>query len=256
MALEEFKLDGKVAVVTGNGRGVGYALALALAEAGADVVVASHTTREGEKTVEAIRGLGRKAMLIPTDVTKLPEIEGMAKRVLLEFGRIDILVNSPEVEFAKPALDMTEEEWHRVMDTNLTSIFLCSKVVGKQMMEQGGGKIINMASGLAERGLRNATAYCASKAGVVLFTKALSLELIPYNIRVNAIGPGWLTDSATAKGQDALWPIIPMRRRGEPSELGGALVYLASEASSYMVGETLYIDGGLLPQVDYTYKPL
>lgn len=244
--MEELSLRGKVAIVAGDGRAWDRYIALALAEAGAEVVIAAP---KPEEAAQEVRRLGGRAVAIPVDVTKSSEVEKMVERTIAEFSKVDILVNSADLEFAKPLLEVTEEEWHRVVEANLTSIFLCSKAVGKHMLEQKKGRIINIASGLAVRGLPNSTAYCAAKGGVLQFTRALALEWARENIRVNAIGPGWFSKGEVSDEegqQDPLLRYLPMRRRGHPSELGVLVVYLASDASDYVSGQIFFVDGGVL----------
>jgi NAD(P)-dependent dehydrogenase (short-subunit alcohol dehydrogenase family) len=250
MILEEFRLDGKVAIVTGGGRGLGKTMAMALAEAGADMVIAARTESEIEQTAQEIQLLGRKALAIPTDIRKEQEVIRMAKDAVAQFGKIDILVNNAGLGLEKPFLEITEEEWKAVLDTNLTGMFFCCKAVGKYMLEQKKGKIINIASGLGVRGVEKGAAYCASKGGVIQLTKALALEWAPMGIYVNAIGPGWFPPSIG--GQDykeassRLERFIPMKRRGKPEDLAGVVVYLASDSSSFITGETIWVDGALL----------
>lgn len=246
MVADEFSLQGNVAIVAGDGRDWARYIALALAEAGADIVVAARNREAAEGTAEEVRRLGRRALAIPTDVTDPPQVQRMVERAVAEFGRVDILVNGTDLEFAKPFLEVTEKEWHRVLDTNLTSAFLCTRAVGRHMLEQKKGKIINIASGLGVRGLPHATAYCASMGGLVQFTKALALEWARDNIRVNCIGPGWFSEEVGEAQQDPLLRYIPMRRRGHPREIGSLAVYLASDASEYVSGQTFFVDGGVI----------
>jgi len=219
MVAEEFSLHGKVAIIAGDGRAWAQHVSLALADAGADVVIAAPEKRWIEETAEQARGMGRRAMAIPTDVTNAAAIQKMVVQAIAEFGTIDILVNGTDLQFAKPLLEVSEREWKRVIETNLLSVFLCSQAVGRHMMEQKKGAIINIASGLGLRGVANCAAYCASMGGVLQFTKALALEWAPANIRVNGIGPGWFSDDevGTEEAQkDPLVRFIPMRRRGSP----------------------------------------
>ena len=249
MVAEEFSLQGKIAIVGGDGRAWGQHVSLALADAGADVVIAAPKKRSIEETVERARGLGRRAMAIPTDVTNAAEIQKMVEQAIAGFGKIDILVNGTDLQLARPLLEVSEREWRRVIETNLTSVFLCSQAVGKHMMEQKKGTIINIASGLALRGVANCAAYCASMGGVLQFTKALALEWAPANIRVNSIGPGWFSEDEvdTEEAQkDPLVRFIPMRRRGRPDDIGSLVVYLASDASQYVTGQTFVVDGGAI----------
>ncbi len=249
MIPKEFSLEGKVAVVAGAGRSWLRTLASCLAEAGADVVLANHDQKQAKEAVEGVEKYGRRATAISTDVTNYQQVEEMAAKVISQWGQIDILVNSLDLQFAKPLLETAEEEWQRVIATNLTAVFLCTKAVGKYMIERKGGKVITISSGLAERGLPNSTAYCASKGGVDQFTKALALEWARQNIRVNAIGVGWFSDKAEGERgetEDALVRYIPLHRLGRPDDLGALLVYLASDASSYVTGQTYFVTGGVM----------
>lgn len=250
MILDEFRLDGKVAIVTGGGRGLGKVMALALAEAGADVVVAARTAGEIAQTASEVKGLGRKSLAISTDVTKANQVTKMVGQTISEFGKIDILVNNAGLGLEKPALKTTVEEWDTMIRANLTSAFLCCKAVAKHMVERKSGTIINIASGLGERGVPGAAAYCASKGGVIQLTKVLALEWASYGVRVNAIGPGWFPPSSAGQNYEPAAEIlpryIPLGRRGEPADVAGAVIYLASDSSSFMTGETIFIEGGVL----------
>jgi NAD(P)-dependent dehydrogenase (short-subunit alcohol dehydrogenase family) len=252
MAFEEFILDGRVAIVTGGGRGLGRAMALALATAGADVVVAARTVPEIEETCMKILKLGKRSIAIPTDVLSSESVQNMAQRTVSEFARIDILVNNSGIAIHKPLTDTTEEEWNKVIGTNLTGMFLCTRAIGPQMIKQRSGKIINMASNVGVIGRKNFVSYCVSKAGVIQFTRALAVEWARYNINVNAIGPGYFYTDINAsvfdddRVRDKLLRKVPLRRVGNPNELGPLVVYLASAASDFMTGETIFIDGGSL----------
>lgn len=253
MIIEEFRLDGKVAIVTGGGRGLGKIMALALAEAGAEIAVTARTLAEIEKTAEEIKKLGRRALAIPTDIRKAKEVEQMAARTVAEFGKIDVLVNNAGLGLEKPFQEISEKEWQEVIDTNLTGVFICCRTVGKYMLERGEGRIINIASGLGVRGVEKGAAYCASKGGVIMLTKALALEWAPHKIYVNAIGPGWFPPSPGGQDYkdagDRLERFIPMKRRGRPEEIAGAVIYLASDSASFITGETIWVDGGILTHV-------
>jgi len=243
--LEKFKLQGKVALVTGGGRNLGKVIALLLAEAGADVAVTSRTISETQKTVEEIRQKGQKALAFSMDVTDFTQVEKVTKQVASEFGRIDILVNNAATRSFKSLLEMSEDEWRGVIDTNLTGAFLCCKAVGPFMVQQGGGRVINISSGLGFHGAVNRTAYCASKGGLILLTRALALEWAPYNIFVNSVAPGLLTTAPGSKEVlEARATKIPLKRMGRPDEIAPLIVYLASEACTYMTGETILVNGG------------
>ena len=245
-----FDLRGRVAIVTGAGRGLGQAMALGLAEAGADLVVVSRTLSEVEQTAAEVRRRGRKALPLRVDVTRQDQVEQMVHRSLEEWDHIDILVNNAGVALPKPALELRLEEWQGVIATNLTGVFLCCQAVGRVMVRQGGGKIINIASLLGLRGLPGAAAYAASKGGVVQLTKVLALEWVGYHVQVNAICPGYFDTPmnqqvlANPQKRDFVLGRIPMGRLGQPEELIGTVVFLASSASDYITGQVICVDGG------------
>jgi NAD(P)-dependent dehydrogenase (short-subunit alcohol dehydrogenase family) len=251
MFLEKFDLEGKVIVVTGAGRGLGKAMSLALARAGAHIVAAARTLEQIEETAQAVRELGRQAIAISTDITKRAQIKAMVEKALKEFGSIDVLFNNAgngSSVMHKSILDITEEEWRWGIDVNLTGAFLCSQAVARHMLPKKKGKIINIASGF---GLRASPVviYSAAKAGLINLTQSLAFNWAPYNIQVNCIAPGFLPtvpseDEQTRKGREITASRVPMRRLGEPKELGGLAVFLASEASSYVSGQTIVFDGG------------
>jgi len=272
MITDDYRVDGKVAIVTGAGRGIGKAIALVLAEAGADITVVARTREQVEQTAEEIRQLGRKALAMPADVTNEDQVREVVTRTISEFGKIDILVNSagissgmrpvvfvpgakfPGWELAGDEWDkpITLEWWHRVMDTNLTSVFLFAQAVGPHMLKQKKGKVINISSNSAGLGTPYHSVYCASKAGLSTFTRCLASEWAPFNICVNAIGPGATkTEMMEAHLRDPLFSkaildAIPKGRVAEPREMAMLALYLASEASDFMSGETVFIDGGQL----------
>ena len=245
---DEWTLTGKTAVVTADRRGWTPFLASALAEAGANVAVVGAAASDMSDAAAAVRDQGRKALEVPTDLTSASEIEAMAERVSSELGDIDVLVNNARVEFGKPFVEVTEREWKAVFDFNVGSMFLCCQAAGRRMVERGGGRIVNITSGLAVRGLWNSVAACASHGAVHQLTAALALEWSRSNVRVNGIGAGWITtDAPSAEGEkDQLERYLPSRRRGHPEDLCGLLVYLASDACDFVTGQTMFIDGGAL----------
>jgi NAD(P)-dependent dehydrogenase (short-subunit alcohol dehydrogenase family) len=250
--LDYFDLTGKVAIVTGASRGIGKAAALLLAKAGADVVCCARDTRALQQTADDITRLGRKAYSIKADITNFAEVNALADKTISWFGKIDILVNNAGVVILKPLLDSSEEEWRKVIDTNLTGLFFCCKAVGKYMVERKYGKIINMSSMRGFIGAPNEVSYCATKGGIIQFTKALALEWARFNINVNAIAPGYIyTEMAVSTGfekneelRNRILNVIPLRRLGQPEEVGCLVVYLSSKASDFITGETIVIDGG------------
>ena len=242
--LDEFKLDGNIAIIAANGRSWTKEIAISLNKAGAKVVVA---TNNREKIAEINSNLSDKKILcIPTDLSSGQEIENMVKKTIARFGKIDILINNFNTEFVKPIIDMTEKEWYDVMQANVASVFLCCKSVGKQMIEQRSGSIINMVSGLAERGVSNGTAYCSSMGGVLQLTRALALEWANRNIRVNALGSGWMESDGARNEKDIISRYIPAHRRLLPEDVTPLVLFLASKASSYCSGNIFTADGGLM----------
>ena len=244
----EWNLSGKAAIITADRRGWTPYLAAALAEAGTDVAIAGAEDSDMREAADAVEREGRRVLAVVTDVTDSAQAGAAVERALAEFGKIDILVNNARVEFGKPFADVTDDEWKRVMDFNVGSVFVFCQAVGKHMLERGRGRIINMNSGLAVRGLWNSTAACASHGAVHQLTSALALEWARSNIRVCGIGAGWVTtDEPDADAQpDLLDRYLPSRRRGHPTDLCGLLVYLASDADDFVTGQTVFIDGGAL----------
>jgi NAD(P)-dependent dehydrogenase (short-subunit alcohol dehydrogenase family) len=245
-----FSLAGKTAIITGSGRGLGRAMALAMADAGADLVVTARTLREIEATGKEIEAYGRRALVTPCDVTRTTDVEMMVQRAIDAFGSIDILVNNAGGGRQKAVLEMTDEEWHWGIDLNLTSTFLCSRAVGRHMAERGAGKVINIASGWGYRGRRNSSAYCASKAAVINFTRVLAVEWSQYNIQVNCIAPGYFPvraakDEAEQRERAVRISRIPLGG-GDPHDIGPLAVFLASDSASYLTGQTIVLDGGAL----------
>jgi NAD(P)-dependent dehydrogenase (short-subunit alcohol dehydrogenase family) len=246
MILEEFKLKGDVAILFGCGQSWLKHFATALAQAGANVVVSGPSKGEIESVADEVKRLGRKILSIPLNLTSIQEIEAMTEQVMAQFGRIDILVNNHNLQFGKAFLEMTDEEWRRVHEANLTGVFRCCKAVGRHMVKQKSGKIINIVSGAGERGLPNGVAYCSSMGGVIQLTRALALEWAGESVRVNAVGIGWMENPIEEGQKDPISSYIPMRRRGEPEDIAPLVLFLASEASSYLTGHVYFVDGGLM----------
>ena len=251
----DFSLEGKVALVTGGSRGIGEATALGFARAGADVVVASRKIEDLEKVAGKIRSLGRKSLAVEAHIARMDQLQPLVDRVVKEFGRIDILVNNAGTNPAlSSTLEMTERLWDSVMNLNLKGLFFLSQAAARVMKERGGGNIINIASMRGIQPELNAGhVYSISKAGVIMATKLMALELAPYNIRVNAVAPGYFHSKLTDSGfesmpgrEEELTRRTPLGRVAYPDELMGTMVYLASDASSFMTGETLAVSGGIL----------
>ena len=227
-------------------------MAKALAEAGADLALVARTPSSLEKLAEEIEGGGRRCLALPTDVSRPSEIQAVVDRVIEFFGKIDILINSQGTQVRKPALEMTEQDWDGLMSINLKSVFFSCQIVGRQMIKQGKGKIINVASLTSIIGLANISIYGASKGGVAQLTKALAVEWAPHHINVNAILPGYYQTEMTAdlfKNEErAKWVLsrIPLGRTGLPEDLAGTVVFLSSEASDYITGQIIPVDGGWL----------
>lgn len=249
------QLKDKIAIVTGARRGMGRTHALALAKEGAKVVVSDISLEDCQKVVDEIKGVGGRAMAIKCDVSKKNEVEEMVKQTLNEFGKIDILVNNAGILQFKPFLELTEQDWDKTLAVNLKGYFLCAQACAKEMIKQKSGAIVNIASiamGQVGIGYSAIAHYCASKGGIAALTEALALELAPHKIRVNAIAPGAIdTPMAEATKKDpkvleASLARIPMHRMGNPEEVSNAVVFLASDKSSYMTGSVVVIDGGYL----------
>ncbi len=255
MGLEMFRLQDRVAVITGASKGLGEAMALALAEAGANVVVVSRNLEESEKVAnDIVSKTSRRALALRGDVTVKADVERIAAESLSSFGRIDILVNNAGINIRKPLLELEDEEWEKVLNTNLTGPMLCSRILGKSMAERRSGSIINLSSILGYVGIPSRTAYSASKAGLIGFTRTAALELAPYNVRVNALCPGPFETPMNKQlfqvpeTRQYFASRIPLGRFGDPRELAGPIIFLASDASSFMTGTTLLIDGGWTAQ--------
>ena len=254
MCVELFSLRDKVALVTGAGKGLGKSMALALSESGAHVIVVSRTLPDIEATAREIQENGAKALPIALDVTKEEDVVRMVETILREFKTIDILVNNVGTFIGGPFLEFSVDNWHKMLEINLTSTYLCSKVVGKHMVERKNGKIINISSALGIFGARDSGAYCASKGGVIQLTKALAIEWAKYNINVNSIAPYSLETEKTStmledeKVKKALISKIPLSRIGQPSDVSGTVVFLASKASDYITGQVIFVDGGFSAQ--------
>jgi NAD(P)-dependent dehydrogenase (short-subunit alcohol dehydrogenase family) len=247
-----FSLAGKVAIITGGRRGIGRAIALALAEAGADVALGDRVIDDGELEAVAaeIKKLKRRSIAVQADITKKAEVDSLVQKTLAELGTIDILVNNAAMNIRAPLLELNEEGWDKVIDTDLKGYYLCSQAAGKVMVKQKRGNIINIASTAAMYTAPEMGAYCIAKAGVVMLTRMLAVELAQYNIRVNAVAPSMVKTKfsqplwADPKSLKEIEAGIPLGRLAEPADIVGPVLFLASEASAYITGHTLVVDGG------------
>lgn len=250
MTQELFDLSGRVAIVTGASKGLGKSMALALAEAGADVALLARDVENLKSVKETIEGLGRRAEFFVVDVLNKTEIDTAIKKALDAFGQLDILVNNAGVNVRKPVLEISPEEWDLVINTNLKGYLLMAQAVVPHMLSRGTGKVINMASILGSVALPSQVAYASSKGGVIQMTKVMALEWATRGIQVNAIGPTYFETPLVAqlRNDPERYNFIvdrtPMGRWGQPDELAGVVVFLASRASDFVTGQTIFVDGG------------
>jgi NAD(P)-dependent dehydrogenase (short-subunit alcohol dehydrogenase family) len=248
--LDLFDLTGKVALVTGASKGLGKALAVGLARAGADLALCARSREDLETARDEVAAQGHRADIFTLDVLADESVRDTTAAVLQAFGRIDILVNNAGVNVRKPVLELTEADWDRVLNTNLKGYFLVARAVVPDMIQRGRGKVINMASILGAVGLENQLPYASSKGGVIQMTKVMALEWARHNINVNAIGPTYFETPLVAalRGDPERFRFInertPMGRWGQPEELEGTVVFLASKASDFITGQTIFVDGG------------
>jgi NAD(P)-dependent dehydrogenase (short-subunit alcohol dehydrogenase family) len=250
--MDIFDLSGKTAIVTGGNQGIGFAIARGLASAGATVVIANRRGAEGQSAAESLQKEGFSAVAIPTDVSDMSSVAQMVSRVMNDFGKIDILVNNAGIIVRKPAEEISEQEWDRIMDTNLKGMFFCCQLVGREMLRNKGGKIINTSSVIATKAQPLRSVYAISKAGVSHLTRALALEWSKHNINVNAIAPGVTVTPLNQKyfeehpqELEEFARATPKGRVAYPEDYAGAAIFLASDASDYITGQTLMVDGGM-----------
>jgi len=241
-------LQGKTALITGGSKGIGKAIAMFLARAGCNTVVVSRNLSEAGEVARQINENGGNSLALRADVTQRADVVRMVEETVNRFSSIDILINNAGTNIRKPLLELAEEEWDTVLDTNLKGIFLVGQQVGKIMVKQRGGKIINVASVAGVRGRPNLGAYCASKGGVIQLTKVMALEWAEYNVQVNAIAPTYietpLTSQYLLQVKDQVLKRIPIGRLGTMEDLEGVVLLLASKSSDFITGQTFFIDGG------------
>jgi len=249
--MELFSLKEKVAIVTGGNQGIGFAIAEGLAAAGAAVVIANRREAEGRKAAEKLTADGFNAVSVPTDVSNVASIENLVSETISKFQKIDILVNNAGVIVRKSPEEITEQDWNFIFDTNLKGMFFCCQAAGKDMIKRKKGKIINISSNVSRVAMPGRSIYSVSKGGVAQLTKVLALEWAKYGINVNALGPGpTLTDinqkyfEENPEDLQARIDSMPLARMGKPMDHVGAAIFLASEASDFVTGENLLVDGG------------
>jgi NAD(P)-dependent dehydrogenase (short-subunit alcohol dehydrogenase family) len=248
---DTFSLIGKRAIVTGASRGLGQYLARALAKAGADLIITARNKKDCEDFKKEILSLGREAAAFSLDVRHEDSINGFAEQVFRDYEFVDILVNNAGCNIRKPALEISWEEWNSVLDTNLRGTFFMCRAFGKSMVERGYGKIINIGSVTSIFGYGGIVPYCASRGGVMQLTKALADEWGEFGINVNVLAPGWFKTAQTQvlyeneEWVEYLCDRIPLKRPGKPNDLDGAVVFLASDASEYITGQVILVDGGI-----------
>lgn len=249
--MDLFNLENKVAIVTGAGRGIGKEISLGLAQAGCRVVICSRTESELNELADQIKELGSEALVVRCDISKPVDIGNVIDETLKHFDKIDILVNNAGLTKKHPAEDFPLADWNQIIQVNLTGVFLFAQQVGKVMLEQGTGSIINISSVASTQAVTGSIAYGASKGGVKMITKTFASEWADRGVRVNAIAPAYIETPLVKEIKDHRSDFAedivnrtPMKRMGEPKEIVGSVIYLASEASSYVTGETIFVDGG------------
>ena len=245
-------LKGKTAIITGSGRGIGKAIALAMAQQGANIVINDVNMESAQEVVAEIEAMGRQAIAVKADVTAEEQVEALVQACIDRFGKLDILVNNAGIIQTVPVTEINGKDWDRVMEVNLKGVFLCCKAALTPMKAQRSGKIVNIASVAGKRGggLLGNSCYSASKGGVIAFTKSVARESGPFGINVNAVTPAFtdteMTRSIDPEKKEFIIKMLPLGRVGQPSDIAGAVCFLASSMSDYMTGEIMDVDGGLM----------
>jgi NAD(P)-dependent dehydrogenase (short-subunit alcohol dehydrogenase family) len=243
-------LSDKVAIVTGASQGIGQGIALSLAQCGARVTLAARNLERLQETARQVEAAGGTACVVATDVTRADQVQAMVDTTLEQFGRIDVLVNNAGIMLQRPLLELSEDDWHHVLDSNLTSVFLCCQRVGRYFVAQQRGKIINIASHWGFVGVSNVAPYCASKGGVIQLTRALAVEWARHHITVNAVAPGYISTELNAEARSVeglrnhMLRQIPLRRFGEVDEIAHLVAFMSSDAANFINGHTIVADGG------------
>jgi len=246
----ELALEGKVALITGGARGIGKEIAMVFAKEGANIAICDVNLEEAEKTAKEIQDLGRESLAFKADVTDFNQVQAMVDKILDKLSKIDILINNAGITKDNLLLRMSEEEWDKVIAVNLKGTFICIKLVSKVMLKQRSGKIVNLASIIGIMGNAGQANYAASKAGIIGLTKSVAKELASRNICVNAIAPGFIRTDMTSKlpeeVQKKMLSIIPLARFGEAKDVADLALFLSSESSSYITGQVIQVDGGMV----------
>ena len=246
MILDEFKLDGDVALLTCLGKNRLPGLSMALAEAGAKVFIAGAENDDIHRSVIRAGMDGLDIDFLTIDLSSGSDIDEMVDRIISRHGKLDILVNNMNPEFAKPLMKTPTEEWESIVNTNLRSLFLCTRAAARHMVEINSGRIVNIASGLSQRGMKSESAYCSVMGGILQMTRSLAMEWAEKNVRVNAVGTGWMEDDLSDGQKDIMSKYIPMRRLAIENDILPLILFMASTASSYMTGYIYFADGGLM----------
>ena len=247
MILDEFLLNGQTALVTGAGSPSGHAIVSALSEAGADIIAVAGINTSLDTARDLVTKHNRKIITLNGNLQDEDSVKEIVNAGINEFSKIDILVNNEQISFSKPLMEISSDEWQKVVDTNLSTAFLFCKSVGSHLIENQQGKIVNVASGMGERGLENSSSYSATMAGIIQLTSALSVEWGPHGIKVNAAGPVWFNkEEGQEDVEDSVLRYIPMRRKGNWHELGRMVIFLACDGCHFLTGKTIFLDGGVL----------